>query len=210
MKLLNEYQNVYFIGIGGIGMSALARFFSSAGQPAGGYDRVQSPVTDALQAEGMSVVFDSAVDAVPDDFRDKERTLVIYTPAVPATHPQLSWFKENGFKVLKRSQVLGMITNDMWSVCVAGTHGKTTVSTLTAFLLHNCLRGVNAFLGGISRNFNTNFIGNGESQIVVLEADEFDRSFWQLNPSIALITSMDADHLDIYGTIDEVRKGFEG
>ncbi|MBZ4675635.1 MAG: murC, partial [Anaerophaga sp.] len=112
MKLLNEYQNVYFVGIGGIGMSALARFFSSAGQPAGGYDRVQSPVTDALQAEGMSVVFDSAVDAVPDDFRDKERTLVIYTPAVPATHPQLSWFKENGFKVLKRSQVLGMITND--------------------------------------------------------------------------------------------------
>jgi UDP-N-acetylmuramate--alanine ligase len=210
MKLFNEYQNVYFVGIGGIGMSALARFFSSAGQPAGGYDRVQSPVTDALQSEGINVVFDSAVEAVPDDFRDKERTLVIYTPAVPAMHPQLSWFKENGFKVLKRSRVLGMITDDMWSVCVAGTHGKTTVSTLTAFLLHNCRPGVNAFLGGISRNFNTNFIGNGDSQVVVLEADEFDRSFWQLNPSIGLITSMDADHLDIYGTIDEVRKGFEG
>jgi UDP-N-acetylmuramate--alanine ligase len=210
MKLLNEYQNAYFVGIGGIGMSALARFFCSAGQSAGGYDRVRSSVTDALQTEGINVVFDSAVDAIPNDFRDKRKTLVVYTPAVPATHPQLAWFKENGFTVLKRSQVLGMITEDMWSVCVAGTHGKTTVSTLTAFLLHNCRSGVNAFLGGISRNFNTNFIGNRDSQIVVLEADEFDRSFWQLNPSIGLITSMDADHLDIYGTIDEVRKGFEG
>ena len=191
-------------------MSALARFFSSVGRQVAGYDRVRSSVTDALVKEGIHVVWDDRAAAVPEGFRDCDGTLIVYTPAVPDSHPQLQWFRDNGFEVMKRSRVLGMITEDMKSICVAGTHGKTTISSLTAFLLSRCEIGVNAFLGGISKNFNTNFVGNSHSPLVVLEADEFDRSFWQLSPSIGLISSMDADHLDVYGTYEEVKKGFAG
>ncbi|MFO8001195.1 MAG: Mur ligase family protein, partial [Marinilabilia sp.] len=147
---------------------------------------------------------------IPSAFTNPSSTLVIYTPAVPAGHQQLDWFRQKDFKVLKRSRVLGLITEDMKSVCVAGTHGKTTVSTLTAYLLHNSSLGANAFLGGIPKNFGTNFLHDPNSDLVVLEADEFDRSFWQLTPSTALITSMDADHLDVYGNSDKVKEGFTG
>ena len=191
-------------------MSALARFFNTTGHSVAGYDRVESRITRALTSEGIKVTLDERVEAIPDEFKNPTGTLVVYTPAVPEYHPQLRWFQSNGFKVLKRSKVLGMITEDMYSVCVAGTHGKTTISTLTAFLLYHSHVGVNAFLGGIAKNFDTNFLGNIESPVVVVEADEFDRSFWQLSPSIGLISSMDADHLDVYGTAAEMRKGFAG
>lgn len=191
-------------------MSALARFFRTSGYLVAGYDRVAGPVTDALTEEGTEVFFDSSEKVIPEIFRAPEDTLVVYTPAVPETHNQLVWFREQGFDVLKRSRVLGMVTESLKAVCVAGTHGKTTVSTITAFLFHNSRLGVNAFLGGISKNFGTNFLGNKASEFVVLEADEFDRSFWELTPYAALITSMDADHLDIYGSADEVKAGFDG
>jgi UDP-N-acetylmuramate--alanine ligase len=210
MNGFREYQSVYFIGIGGIGMSALARFFARSGYQVAGYDRTSGPVTDALVSEGIRVVFDEELTSIPRSFDQENQTLVVYTPAVPASHVQLAWFRQNGFKVLKRSQVLGMISENMNSVCVAGTHGKTTVSTMAAFLFSQSQVGCNAFLGGISKNFRTNFVGDDNSDFVVLEADEFDRSFWQLSPNTALITSMDADHLDIYGSAGEVQEGFWG
>lgn len=210
MAQIEQYKKVFFIGIGGIGMSALARFFHSSGYLVAGYDRTSGPVTDALTDEGIEVIFDASEQCIPDIFRSPGDTLVVYTPAVPVTHHQLVWFTEYGFDVFKRSRVLGMVTESLKAVCVAGTHGKTTVSTITAFLFHQSSMGVNAFLGGISKNFGTNFIGNPTSEFVVLEADEFDRSFWQLTPYAALITSMDADHLDIYGSASEVKAGFDG
>ncbi|PWE01412.1 UDP-N-acetylmuramate--L-alanine ligase [Marinilabilia rubra] len=210
MNEFKDYQSIFFIGVGGIGMSALARFFNSSGFRVAGYDRTSGPVTDALISEGIEVVFDESVDFIPQDFKDKDRTMVVYTPAVPDSQKQLIWFHQNGFNVLKRSRVLGLITENMKSICVAGTHGKTTVSTMTAFLFSQSNVGCNAFLGGISKNFQTNFLGNPNSEFVVLEADEFDRSFWQLSPQTALVTSMDADHLDIYGSAEEVREGFWG
>jgi len=210
MRQFEEYENVFFVGIGGIGMSALARFFHTAGYKVGGYDRTPGPVTDALSGEGIPVIFNEDVNAIPEAFKDNSRTLVVFTPAVPSGQRQMLWFRSQGFEVMKRSQVLGMITEDMQSIGVAGTHGKTTVSVMTAFLFFNSKLGINAFLGGISKNFRTNFLGNSEAEFVVLEADEFDRSFWQLSPYTALITSMDADHLDIYGTRDEVQEGFFG
>lgn len=210
MNGFKEYQSIYFIGIGGIGMSAIARFFATTGYKVAGYDRTSGPVTDALVSEGVKVVYDESTDAIPQGFKKKNQTFVVYTPAVPASHCQLEWFRQNGFNVLKRSRVLGMISENMKSICVAGTHGKTTVSTMTAFLFNQSQMGCNAFLGGISKNFKTNFLGDGKSDFVVLEADEFDRSFWQLSPHTALITSMDADHLDIYGSAHEVQEGFWG
>ena len=210
MRSFRAYKRVFLIGIGGIGMSALARFFHAAGFHVAGYDRVSGPVIENLMAEGIDVYFDESVEVIPQDYTDSATTLIVYTPAIPSVHAQLSWFIHNGFEVLKRSRALGLITEDMRSVCVAGTHGKTTVSTLTAYLLYYSHVGVNAFLGGISKDFGTNFLSNPESDWVVLEADEFDRSFWQLSPHIALITSMDPDHLDIYGTPEEVRAGFFG
>jgi UDP-N-acetylmuramate--alanine ligase len=208
MRHFENYKNIYLIGIGGIGMSALARFFKSIGKNVGGYDRTSGPLTDELILEGIEVVFDETVAAVPELYALRVDTLVVYTPAIPAVHPQLRFFIKEGFKVLKRSEVLGLITLDMDSICVAGTHGKTTVSTLVAHLFYNSHLGANAFLGGISKNYRTNFLCNDASQFAVLEADEFDRSFLQLTPDCAVITSMDADHLDIYGTREEVVEGF--
>lgn len=190
-------------------MSALARFFKKNGRRVGGYDRTVNALTHELVSEGIEVIFEEEVAAVPLRFTNPGETLVIYTPAVPGTHPQLRAFLKNGFRVLKRSQVLGLITRDMNSICVAGTHGKTTVSTLAAHIFYNSRLGTNAFLGGISKNYQTNFLSNEASQLVVLEADEYDRSFLQLTPDSAVITSMDADHLDVYGTLEELVKEFE-
>ncbi len=208
MRHFENYKNIYLIGIGGIGMSALARFFKSIGKNVGGYDRTSGPLTDELISEDIEVGFDETVAAIPEGYAHREDTLVVFTPAIPAVHPQLRFFIKEEFKVLKRSEVLGLITLDMDSICVAGTHGKTTVSTLVAHLFYNSHLGSNAFLGGISKNYGTNFLCNDASRIVVLEADEFDRSFLQLTPDCAVITSMDADHLDIYGTREEVVEGF--
>jgi UDP-N-acetylmuramate--alanine ligase len=190
---LNDIHTIYFIGIGGIGMSALARYFHSRGVQVAGYDRTATELTRTLEAEGMEVRYEADVSSLPKDI-----DLVVYTPAVPAVHAELQWFREEGYPVLKRSQVLGIISAGMRTVAVAGTHGKTTTSTLTTHLLRSGGVDCNAFLGGVARNFSSNFVA-GSSEWVVVEADEYDRSFLTLHPDIATIMAMDPDHLDIYG-----------
>jgi UDP-N-acetylmuramate--alanine ligase len=205
----NKIDNVYFVGIGGIGMSALARYFNAKGKLVAGYDRTPSFLTDQLSKEGIDIHFADNVMLMPQPvFSDKEHTLVVYTPAIPASNYELNFFKERKYTMLKRSEVLGLIFSNFKGVAVAGTHGKTTTSTMIAHLLHQSTLGCNAFLGGISKNYGTNLILSDKSEIVVAEADEFDRSFLRLFPYIAVVTSVDADHLDIYGTHEEVKKSF--
>ncbi|MFV0392557.1 MAG: UDP-N-acetylmuramate--L-alanine ligase [Paludibacteraceae bacterium] len=204
-KGISQY---YFLGIGGIGMSALARFFNEKGGQVAGYDRTQSKVTDDLIREGISITFDEALDTIPADFLDPQKTLVVITPAVPSEHEQLIFFQKNGFQIMKRSEVLGAITRKSKAICIAGTHGKTTTSTMTAHLMHQSHVECSAFLGGISNNYGTNLILSKESNYVVVEADEYDRSFHHLSPFMAVITSMDPDHLDIYGTEDAFIESF--
>lgn len=205
-----NYESVYFIGIGGIGMSNLARYFLSKGKWVGGYDRTETPLTQALRKEGAFVHYEDDVQALPAAFtNDKERTLVVYTPAVPATHGELVFFSEQGFTIMKRAQVLGEITRTSEAICVAGTHGKTTVSSMTAHLLRQSHVDCNAFLGGILKNYDSNLLLSDKSNITVAEADEYDRSFHWLRPWIAIITSADPDHLDIYGTEEAYRESFE-
>jgi len=201
-------KQVYFVGIGGIGMSALARYFFLKGMAVTGYDKTPSVITDALQSEGIPVVFSDELNQVEPRFLNPENTLVVYTPAVEASHKQLVFFRQQNFQVLKRSQVLGLITSGSNAVCVAGTHGKTTISTLTTHLFTQSNLGCTAFLGGISKNYNTNFLWNGQSPFTVLEADEFDRSFLTLSPHTALISSVDSDHLDIYGNRESLLDAF--
>jgi UDP-N-acetylmuramate--alanine ligase len=208
MKRPEKIKQVWLIGIGGIGMSALARYFHRSGIPVAGYDRTPSLVTDALRQEGIEVFFDGDPELIAPIYRTKEDTLVIYTPAVEASQRQLTWFRERHFEVLKRAQVLGLISADSKSICIAGTHGKTTISTLVAHLFRQSSIGCTAFLGGISKNYATNFLWDESSPYVVLEADEFDRSFLWLNPQSALISSTDADHLDIYGDKQKVEAAF--
>lgn len=198
---LSQFHSVYLIGIGGIGMSALARFFHLKGCTVSGYDRTETPLTKQLVAEGIQVHYQDDPEAIPVGIRegDKESTLVIYTPAVPSSHRELTWFRDTGFSVEKRSKVLGWITESYTTLAVAGTHGKTTTSSILAHILHTSGHGCNAFLGGITANFNSNLLYSAESDLMVVEADEYDRSFLALSPTIAVITSMDADHLDIYG-----------
>ena len=196
--------DVYFIGIGGIGMSAIARYFKFKGWRLSGYDRTPSPLTDRLQAEGIEVHFKDDVSCIPEDASE---TLVIYTPAVPDTLEELKYVRENGYRVVKRSKALGEITAGQTCLAVAGTHGKTTTSTLIAHILTEGANGCSAFLGGISKNYGTNLLMS-HTPTVVAEADEFDRSFLQLHPAIAAITSMDADHLDIYGDLAHVQEAF--
>ena len=198
MKGLEYIENVYFIGVGGIGMSAIARYFISLGKNVGGYDKTPTVITKDLEEIGVQINFEEVLTGVPNSFLNKENTLVVYTPAVPKMHKQLVYFKEQQFEVHKRAKVLGFITKDTFTLAVAGTHGKTTTSTILAHLLYEAGEKVTAFLGGISENYNSNFISSG-NDVVVVEADEFDRSFLQLFPNISAITSMDADHLDIYG-----------
>lgn len=208
-KFLLGGLGVYLIGIGGIGMSNLARYFLSTGKRVGGYDRTQLPLTDTLEKEGAFVHYADDVSVLPPEFLDKERTLIVYTPAVPASHSELSYFRENGFTLMKRSQVLGEITKTSDAICVAGTHGKTTVSSMVAHLLRQSHVDCNAFLGGILKNYDTNLLLSDKSPITVAEADEYDRSFHWLQPWIAIITSADPDHLDIYGTPEAYRESFE-
>ena len=203
------FTQYYFIGIGGIGMSAIARYYHVKGFAVAGYDRSETKLTSDLQAEGISITFEEGVDSIPPDFRMKEKTLVVITPAVPQEHEQLVYFREHNFKILKRAEMLGEITRQSKAICIAGTHGKTTTSTITAHLLYQSHVNCSAFLGGISNNYNTNLLLSNESNYVVVEADEYDRSFHQLTPFMAVIISVDADHLDIYGTKEAFLESFE-
>ena len=205
---LKHIHSVYFIGIGGIGMSALARYFVAKDLKVGGYDKTKTDITATLENLGISIHFEDQIACIQDEFLNKEHTLVVYTPAIPKDHKQLNYFKSNGFEVLKRSTVLGEITKQTFCMAVAGTHGKTTTTSILGHLLNACNVQVTAFLGGISENYNSNLILNG-TDVTVVEADEFDRSFLTLSPDYACITSMDADHLDIYGDASELVKSFE-
>ncbi|HBG58707.1 UDP-N-acetylmuramate--L-alanine ligase [Proteiniphilum sp. UBA1028] len=204
-----NYENIYFIGIGGIGMSNLARYFLSKRKRVGGYDRAETPLTQTLVEEGAFVHYEDDIQKIPPFFVDKEKTLVVYTPAIPASHGELVFFSERGFTIMKRAQLLGEITKTSDAVCVAGTHGKTTVSSMTAHLLRQSHVDCNAFLGGILKNYDNNLLLSDKSNITVAEADEYDRSFHWLKPWIAIITSADPDHLDIYGTEEAYRESFE-
>ena len=203
-----KYDNFYFVGIGGIGMSNLARYFLAQGKQVGGYDRAESPLTEQLHDEGAFVHYNDEIEEIPVSFTDKERTLVVYTPAVPHSHGELTFFRERGFRMMKRAELLGEITRASDAICVAGTHGKTTVSSMTAHLLRQSHVDCNAFLGGILKNYNNNLLMSDKSRVTVAEADEYDRSFHWLRPHIAIITSADPDHLDIYGTEDAYRESF--
>lgn len=207
MSLFNHIQNIYFIGVGGIGMSALARYFVQQNKQVGGYDRTPSKITKKLEEEGVQITFTDRVEEIPSSFTQKENTLVVYTPAVSAENQLFQYFRDRGFGVKKRAEVLGMITKDFPTLAVAGTHGKTTTTAILAHILKQSGVKLTAFLGGISENYHTNFINDGHEAVVV-EADEFDRSFLHLHPTIAAITSMDADHLDIYGQAEELKRTF--
>lgn len=204
-----RFTNIFFLGIGGIGMSALARYCQNKGYNVSGYDRTSSRLTTELVTEGISVIYDERVEALPECFKDKQKTLVILTPAIPAEQPQLVYFREMGFYILKRAELLGIVTRKMKALCVAGTHGKTTTSTILAHLMYQSEVGGNAFLGGISNNYGTNLLTSNNSNYVTVEADEYDRSFHQLTPFVAIITSADPDHLDIYGSPEAYRESFE-
>ncbi|RZS92182.1 UDP-N-acetylmuramate--L-alanine ligase [Aquimarina brevivitae] len=205
---LEDIQNVFFIGIGGIGMSALARYFKFLGKNVAGYDKTPSKLTDSLVAEGIPICFVDDLTRIEDQFLGIKNTLVVFTPAIPKEHSQLNYFITKGFDIRKRAELLGDITNSIYTLAVAGTHGKTTTTTILAHLLKESGAPVTAFLGGISENYGTNLILQG-NEVAVVEADEFDRSFLRLSPNIVAITSMDADHLDIYGEAEELTKSFE-
>jgi UDP-N-acetylmuramate--alanine ligase len=202
MADLKNIHNIYFIGIGGIGMSALARYFRFQGKSVSGYDKTETVLTKMLMEEGIPISYIDDLSTIPKDVQ-----LVVYTPAIPKDHKGLNYYREHGYDLMKRSEVLGLITEDSLNICVAGTHGKTTISTMIAHILRDSGMGSNAFLGGISVNYNTNFWSN-ENNICVVEADEYDRSFLKLHPDIAVISSMDPDHLDIYGTAEAVKEAF--
>jgi UDP-N-acetylmuramate--alanine ligase len=199
---LDTIKNIYFIGIGGIGMSALARYFVAKGCVVNGYDKTKTILTEALSELGIEIHYEDNIDLI-----DKNASVVVYTPAIPESHSELAYYRANGYEVVKRSDVLGWITEDTVNICVAGTHGKTTVSTMIAHLLRDSGYGCTAFLGGIAANYNTNF-WSSDNNVVVVEADEYDRSFLKLHPSVAVITSMDADHLDIYKTAEAFEDAF--
>ena len=204
---INDIKSVYFVGAGGIGMSAIARYFLNKGLVVGGYDKTPSDLTRQLEKEGMLIHYEEDVNQIPQACKNKQECLVIYTPAIPAEHQELCYFQKNGFEIQKRAQVLGTLTKAHKGLCVAGTHGKTTTSTMCAHIMHQSHLDCNAFLGGISKNYGTNYILS-DSDYVVIEADEFDRSFHWLRPWMSVITSTDPDHLDIYGTKDAYLESF--
>jgi UDP-N-acetylmuramate--alanine ligase len=206
---IRDFENVYFVGIGGIGMSAIARYFKSIGKNVFGYDRTQTRLTNELLTEGIGITFQEEVNQIPSVYQSRNNTLVVYTPAIPSNHPQLIYFQEQQFTCKKRSQVLGLLSDCLNGIGIAGTHGKTTVTTIIAHIFKTSSLDCNAFLGGISQNYQTNLLLSKESPWVILEADEFDRSFLQLHPQVAVVTSMDADHLDIYGDKAELEKSFQ-
>lgn len=206
--MMNDKPNIYFIGAGGIGMAALERYFLAKGKKIAGYDRTPTDLTRKLEEEGVEITYVDDPAGIPSSMRDPATTLVVYTPAVPADSPIMLWFVENGFKPVKRAAVLGEVTRTSSGICVAGTHGKTTTSSMIAHLLHESKVGCNAFLGGVVRNYGTNFLLDPESDFSVIEADEYDRSFHHLSPHIAVITSAEPDHLDIYGTKEAYLESF--
>lgn len=203
-----NYKNIYFLGIGGIGMSAIARYFKAKGYNVAGYDRTRSRLCEELEAEGIAIHYTDDVTQIAPEFLQKESTLVVYTPAIPAEHSEFVYFRQGGFIIEKRAQVLGEITRVERGLCVAGTHGKTTTSTMLAHLLKQSHVDCNAFLGGISKNYTSNLLLSDTSDLVVIEADEFDRSFHHLTPYMAVVTAVDADHLDIYGTHEAYLESF--
>ncbi|MDR1259353.1 MAG: UDP-N-acetylmuramate--L-alanine ligase [Tannerellaceae bacterium] len=205
----NDIKAVYFIGAGGIGMSALMRYFLSKGKLVAGYDRTPSELTEQLSHEGAAIHYSDDADLIPAGFRQPAHTLVVYTPAVPESHTELAWFRSRRFEVMKRAQALGEITRVSRGLCVAGTHGKTTTSSMTAHLLKQSHVDCNAFLGGVLKNYDSNLMLSSKSDLTVIEADEYDRSFHWLTPYMAVITSADPDHLDIYGTPEAYCEGFE-
>ena len=204
---INDIKSVYFVGAGGIGMSAIARYFLKKGLIVGGYDKTPSDLTRQLEKEGMLIHYEEDINQIPQACKNQQECLVIYTPAIPAEHKELCYFQENGFEIQKRAQVLGTLTKTHKGLCVAGTHGKTTTSTMCAHIMHQSHLDCNAFLGGISKNYGTNYILS-DSDYVVIEADEFDRSFHWLRPWMSVITSTDPDHLDIYGTKEAYLESF--
>lgn len=205
---INNIKAVYFIGIGGIGMSAIARYFLNKGVVVGGYDRTPSELTKKLEEEGAFIHYEENIELIPQACKNQESALIIYTPAIPASHKELIYFKENQFDLQKRAQVLGTLTRAHKGLCVAGTHGKTTTTSMAAHILHNSHVDCNAFLGGITKNYGTNYILSAKSDYVVIEADEFDRSFHWLTPYASVITATDPDHLDIYGTKEAYLESF--
>ena len=205
---MKDFDSLYFVGAGGIGMAALERYFLAMGKRISGYDRTPSELTDALCQEGVHIDFDEDPALIPDYCRDPERTLVVYTPAVPDSHQGLTYFRDHGFNVLKRAALLGIITEHTRGLCFSGTHGKTTTSSMAAHIMHSSGIGCNAFLGGVLRNYNSNFLLSTTSPYSVIEADEFDRSFHHLHPYVAVVTSTDPDHLDIYGTAENYLESF--
>lgn len=206
---MQKITSVYFVGAGGIGMSALARYFRAKGKQVAGYDKTPSDLTAALIDEGIRIHYADDISLIPEDCKQPDSTLVVYTPAIPETHTELNYFKTNGFTLMKRARVLGEITRTERGLCVAGTHGKTTTSSMLAHLLKQSHVDCNAFLGGILKNYNSNLMLSDKSDLAVIEADEFDRSFHWLNPYMAVITAVDPDHLDIYGTPAAYRESFE-
>lgn len=202
MISINDIKNVYFIGIGGIGMSAVARYFRSLNKNVSGYDKTETALTKQLSREGISVHYEDKIELA-----DKEADIVVFTPAIPSSHSELNYFRSNNYPVLKRSDVLEIITRDTFNICIAGTHGKTTISSMVAHLLRDTGYGCNAFLGGISVNYNSNYWSDPR-KVCVVEADEFDRSFLKLHPDISVVSAMDADHLDIYGTEEAMQDAF--
>jgi UDP-N-acetylmuramate--alanine ligase len=202
MNPLTNIKRIYFIGIGGIGMSALARYFNTQGVVVAGYDKTPTALTADLEKEGIAIHFEDDINKI-----DKEATVIVYTPAIPAEHTELNYYRDNGYLVVKRSDVLNWITENAFTIAIAGTHGKTTTTSMTAHILLHSGYGCNAFLGGIASNYNTNFWSH-EKNVVVVEADEYDRSFLKLAPNVAVVTAVDPDHLDIYGTAEEVLKAF--
>ncbi len=206
---LTQFKNVYFIGIGGIGMSALARYFNAIGLEVRGYDKTATSLTDELEKEGIKIHFEDLGSELPHQFKDIEKTLVVYTPAIPKNHGELAFFKEQNANLFKRSEVLGLLTRQSKGLGVAGTHGKTTTSSMLAQILNESNLKCNAFLGGIASNFNSNLLINKESEYTVIEADEFDRSFLKLTPFASIVTSTDPDHLDIYGSAAVFLEGFQ-
>lgn len=205
---ISGIKHIYFIGIGGIGMSAIARYFNSMEYTVAGYDRTITRLTETLETEGMHIHYNDSIELVPDNFKDPSNTLIIYTPAIPKNHAELNWFKENKFIIKKRAEVLGLIIKDKAGVAVAGTHGKTTVSSMIATIFNKSEKGCSAFLGGITKNFKSNYLIDKSSNYVVVEADEFDRSFLHLYPENAVITAIDPDHLDIYEDKDDLVNTF--
>ena len=205
---MKDFKSIYFVGAGGIGMSALVRYYLSKGIPVGGYDHVSTDLTEQLKKEGADIHYDDNVELISDSFLNPETTLIVRTPAVPESHSELTYFRDNGFNIVKRAELLGIITRNSKGICISGTHGKTTTSSMTAHLLKQSHVDCNAFLGGILKNYGSNLLLSDKSDLTVIEADEYDRSFHHLTPYMAVITASDPDHLDIYGTEEAYLESF--